>query len=936
MADPLERLSTALADRYRIERELGSGGMATVYLAEDLRHPRRVAIKVLKPELAAVLGRERFRQEIALAASLQHPYIVSLHDSGAADEIVYYVMPYLGGESLRQRLERENQLPLEDALRIGREVAEALDYAHRRGVVHRDIKPENILFQGGHAMVADFGIARAVDLAGGTRLTDTGVMLGTPTYMSPEQALGAGELDGRSDQYSLACVVYEMLAGQPPLPAASAQSAVHQHLNVLPRPVTDLRPSVPAAVVVAITLALAKTPADRFASIREFARALESATPPTPAPPQPAPVAPGPGAQGSETAPTLPIPRRVRRRMVVAAVAVVVAAVALLVWWWTNFHGRPAIRDVTKKDWILVADFEGPSQDPGLATATREFIGAALDQSEIVTTVPRSQIKLALESAGKPDSTRVTAEVAQELAYRTTVRTVLEGRLEPLARGYAIVLRGLDVERRQPLFVVTGTARDERDLIPTLQKLAVRLRKRLGENLTALEATRSMRQSMVVTPSFDAYRKYAQAYELQQIQGDDRGSLVLIREALELDPDFAAAWQLKYFAFSHLGLRDSMPVSLDEALRRPHRLTDEMRLECQALSAGWHQDYAAADATYRELERRGYDLASTFGDHAGILASVGRFDEALEYYNRAMQIGPFGTQQWILGGRLELLLRFRMLEDARAVVARMKGWGAERGTLALAVTAGDWAGLDSLSRSFAFDPLATPEVRALALRALSSSDAARGAVATSMNGLRRWAAVGENRQGAQLAMRSVLLLAVAADVPPGQPPASVRSDTSFAGVQTRATWAVASGDLETAAMLQRVLELRGSRGNPTDAAWEELIPAWIEGKRGRWDRTVEALADFSGSPEKVRAIGNPPLVLGRWILADAWEHLSQPDSAAAVLELTLSQERLPWAYRITTRMVSPFLHRRLVLLYCHMGRLEDAHPARSILASTYR
>ena len=180
--------------------------------------------------------------------------------------------------------------------------------------------------------------------------------------------------------------------------------------------------------------------------------------------------------------------------MVVAAVAVVVAAVALLVWWWTNFHGRPAIRDVTKKDWILVADFEGPSQDPGLATATREFIGAALDQSEIVTTVPRSQIKLALESAGKPDSTRVTAEVAQELAYRTTVRTVLEGRLEPLARGYAIVLRGLDVERRQPLFVVTGTARDERDLIPTLQKLAVRLRKRLGENLTALEATRSMRQ----------------------------------------------------------------------------------------------------------------------------------------------------------------------------------------------------------------------------------------------------------------------------------------------------------------------------------------------------------------------------------------------------------------------------------------------------------
>ena len=216
MSDQLERLKTALADRYTIQEEVGAGGMATVYLAEDLKHHRQVALKILRPELAAILGAERFLKEIEVTANLQHPNILPLYDSGEADTFLYYVMPYIEGESLRDKLNREKQLGVEETVEIAKSVAAALQYAHERNVVHRDIKPENILLQSGQALVADFGIALAVSAAGGTRLTETGLSLGTPHYMSPEQATGDRELDTRSDVYSLGAVVYEMLTGDPP------------------------------------------------------------------------------------------------------------------------------------------------------------------------------------------------------------------------------------------------------------------------------------------------------------------------------------------------------------------------------------------------------------------------------------------------------------------------------------------------------------------------------------------------------------------------------------------------------------------------------------------------------------------------------------------------------------------------------------------------
>ncbi|HSB55997.1 MAG TPA: serine/threonine-protein kinase, partial [Gemmatimonadales bacterium] len=299
MADAPTRLAAALADRYRIERELGAGGMATVYLAQDLKYDRKVAIKVLRPELAAVIGAERFLAEIKTTANLQHPHILPLFDSGVARveghgswvenaskdprpstldpetaAYLFYVMPFIEGESLRDRLTREKQLPIGDAIRIAGEVASALDYAHRHNVIHRDIKPENILLHDGRALVADFGIALAASKAGGSRMTETGMSLGTPQYMSPEQAMGERTITASSDVYSLGCVLYEMLLGEPPFTGPTAQAIVARMMIEKPAPLRARRDPVPEPVERAVLTALQKLPADRFRTAAEFAAAL--------------------------------------------------------------------------------------------------------------------------------------------------------------------------------------------------------------------------------------------------------------------------------------------------------------------------------------------------------------------------------------------------------------------------------------------------------------------------------------------------------------------------------------------------------------------------------------------------------------------------------------------------------------------------------------
>src|SRR5665213_2535679 len=321
MNDIPPRLAEALVDRYRLERELGAGGMATVYLAHDLRHDRKVAVKVLRPELAAVIGAERFLAEIKTTAALQQSHILPLFDSGQADGFLFYVMPFVEGESLRDRLKRERELPVDDAVRLAKEVASALDFAHRHGVIHRDIKPENILLQDGQALVADFGIALAVTQAGANRMTETGLSLGTPGYMSPEQATGERTLDARADVYSLGCLLYEMLAGEPPHTGPTVQAVIAAVVTKEPERLSARRRSVPANVDYAVHKALAKLPADRFASAEAFVRALSE---------------PATGAMTSaQAAGYMPAPapaRSMRRTLLIGAAALLVVALAAAGW----------------------------------------------------------------------------------------------------------------------------------------------------------------------------------------------------------------------------------------------------------------------------------------------------------------------------------------------------------------------------------------------------------------------------------------------------------------------------------------------------------------------------------------------------------------------------------------------------------------------------
>src|SRR3989441_1181596 len=390
------RLTAALAGRYAIERELGAGGMATVYLARDLKHDRDVALKVLRPELAAVLGAERFLQEIHISARLDHPHILTLIDSGECDGFVWYVLPYVRGESLREKLTREKQLSLEEAVRIATQVASALDYAHRHGLIHRDIKPENILLHEGEAVVADFGIALAVREAGGPRLTESGLSLGTPQYMSPEQATGGRELDVRSDVYSLAAVVYEMLAGEPPHTGPTAQAVIAKLLTERPMRIRTVRDTVPEGIDTAVAKALAKVPADRFGGAAEFATAL--AVPGA-----------GPGAGWP------------RRRMVVAASlagAVALAALAVL-WhpWRRPARAALAMADVASVAVLPFENLTGSPNDLYLSDGMTEEVIGQLAQVPGLKVISRTSTE-ALKGAHL---------TLRQIADTLGVRHILEG-----------------------------------------------------------------------------------------------------------------------------------------------------------------------------------------------------------------------------------------------------------------------------------------------------------------------------------------------------------------------------------------------------------------------------------------------------------------------------------------------------------------------------
>ncbi|MGE5925898.1 MAG: protein kinase domain-containing protein, partial [Gemmatimonadota bacterium] len=534
-ADSRASLSDALSDRYRVERELGRGGMAVVYLAHDLRHGRPVALKVLNPELAHALGAERFEREIHVAARLQHPHILTVLDSGEAAGQLWFTMPFVEGESLRSRLARESQLPVDEAVRIAREAADALDYAHRHGIVHRDIKPDNILLSDGHALVADFGIARALS-AGGEHLTATGSSIGTAAYMSPEQAAGEREVDGRSDIYSLGIVLYEMLAGGTPFAASTPQATIARRFTEDPAPVRSQRPSVPEHVERALQRALARTAADRFTTARAFGEALTAvpvaaATVTTPVG---TPAAPAPSALA-----------RVRRTPAYLALAVglLIGGGALFAW---SRSGEKADATAelragsaaTGAVRIAVLPFEnlGDSADAYFADGVTDAVRGKLAEINGLEVIARSSSQ---EYAG---ATKPAEQIADELGVHY------------LLTGTARWVKGADgtsrVQVRPELVEIGDGSAHTRwgeafnapltDVFEVQEQIAGQVSGALD---VALGTSDRERLAEEPTKDLEAYNLYLQA---QAIVGRDPGSLrrmvELLEEAVRRDSMFAMAW----------------------------------------------------------------------------------------------------------------------------------------------------------------------------------------------------------------------------------------------------------------------------------------------------------------------------------------------------------------------------------------------------------
>ena len=611
----LERLAEALGDRYRIERELGQGGMAVVVLAQDLKHHRPVAIKLLKPELSAALGGERFLREIEIVAALQHPHILPLFDSGQAAGLLYYVMPYAEGESLRQRIAREVQLPLDAALRIAREAGSALQHAHDRGVVHRDIKPENIMLSGGQAVVADFGIARALEAAGSESITVSGMVMGTPQYMSPEQA-GCGAVDGRTDQYALACTLYEMLVGQPPFTGPSVQAVIARHsLDPVPG-VRTVRQTVPQEVEAAILRAMAKVPADRFPSVEKFLAALGTAEP-----------------SSAATAPVARSPGTTRRLLPAGIAAALVAAAAA---WWGVTRARQVPGDATGAiTSIAVLPFEedATSADSSyLGLGVTEGLIADLAEVGSLKVISRPSVALAA-GEGRP-----LARLAGDLGVQAMVR----GSIRRSGDSVRMTVRLLRPDSTTLFEQSYGGRLGE---LPKFQReitaaVAGAVGARLGGNARGrLEPRKEVDQR-----AYEAYlrgRFYLERGELDQAKA-------VFEEAGRLAPEWApplvglANYYTSLPFFTDLPPAEVLPkaraalaqaLELDETLAEAHAANGYIR-------AYYEWDWRGAEREFRRAIELRPNYADAYFSYSRFLASRRRLDEAIVQIGRAVELDP--------------------------------------------------------------------------------------------------------------------------------------------------------------------------------------------------------------------------------------------------------------------------------------------------------
>ena len=617
MADQLIRLQGALTGRYTIERELGRGGMATVYLAQDLRHNRPVALKVLRPELAAAIGPERFLREIQIAARLTHPNILPLHDSGEAEGLLYYVMPYVEGESLRDRLGREKQLPLDDALQIAREVADALSYAHSHDVIHRDVKPENVLLEAGHAVVSDFGIARAITAAGTEKLTETGIALGTPAYMSPEQGAGRGVVDGRSDVYSLGCMVYEMLAGEPPFGGPTGQAILARHsLDPVPR-LKTVRATVPEGVEWAITKALAKVPADRFTTPAQFADALRA---------------------------PIPLVTRTSKRLWARTAVRLAIGFALLVgaaWTIARLRSRPAAPISPTRIAVLPFAIRGTGSFAYLAEGLVDLLSRNLDGAEGLRSVdPGTVLTTVVRSGG---AAALDAEGGRAVARRLGAGLYVLGSV--LAAGGRLRIQAVLYDQEPLPSAAIPQASVEGDT-SDLFELVDRLSRDLLVGRSRGVSTRLAQTAAVTTHSVSALKAYLAAErELRAGQDHFDSAVAGFQSAVALDTSFALAYYRLAVAAGWARRLGIVGPAVERALRLAARLGERDRRLLQAYDAFRRGAADAAERQYRTiLQDHPDDLEAEF-QLANVLyhynAPRGRpRAEARELFDRVLSVDP--------------------------------------------------------------------------------------------------------------------------------------------------------------------------------------------------------------------------------------------------------------------------------------------------------
>jgi tetratricopeptide (TPR) repeat protein len=603
-----------------------------VYLARDPKHDRHVAVKVLRPELAVSLGAERFLREIQIMARLAHPHILPLIDSGAANGVLYLVAPYIAGESLRDRLAREGRLGVEEALEITREVASALDYAHRHGVVHRDIKPANILLQDGRAVVADFGVALALSASGGERVTATGLSPGTPSYMSPEQAAGESGVDARSDVYSLGCVLYEMLTGQPPHAGPDARAVLARVLSEPARPAGALRAEVPPHVEGALTRALAKAPAERFPTAAELARALSGVSM--------APRVPGldeAHAPAGVAGTWLRI--RIAGALALATLALFTAVyVALYALGIVPRASLLASGVVAPQERVLITDFHVSGADSTFGRPFGAAVRTALAQSQELTIVAPEAVASALERMRRPRNALVDLSTARDIALREGVRAIVDGHVVRTGRTFAVGLRLVAADSGKELVTLQAVVDGVDEILPTLDQLTRQLRQRIGESLERVRATPPLPQ--LTTQSLEALRLYDEHLRVR----DQRAALSLLIAAVKADSEFAEGWRRIHVLRGNLGLGGpEWLAAITKAYEYSSKLPDRERIPIAAQYHNARGDRAQAI----ELFQRGLDLGDTSNSPvnlADLVESRREFEraEALDrlVLRRAVAPGP--------------------------------------------------------------------------------------------------------------------------------------------------------------------------------------------------------------------------------------------------------------------------------------------------------